>query len=217
MQAGTRRNNNDVADNFDSPSEVIFYEKNRSVSHIDFHLDEAIGDARFYRPIYQRMLDLSPEDSVSIYIDSPGGVLQGCQRILQAMDNTEADVEVIITGLAGSAASIIALSAEKLIVTEESVIFIHSASMGSMGKMQELIAGITFEKEHAENLMKKAYEGFLTDDEIEQVFIGRDFYFDSKEIIRRLEIREELRNKPAGKPVRRTRKAKVQSDGKVAV
>jgi hypothetical protein len=43
--------------------------------------------------------------------------------------------------------------------------------------------------------MHSVYKDFLTDKELEEVIMGKEMWFDSEEIVRRLELRAQLQEK----------------------
>lgn len=186
------KKNNNLDEDYGLVESFSFYEDTLSISKLSVYLDEKIQDARYYRHLYHRMLQLGEDDIVHIYLNTPGGNLQGASLIMQAMDQTDAKVVCIITGECMSAGTLIALKASSLIVTEDAYMMFHTASTGSFGKLQELSSGINFDKQRIEEMMKDAYTNFLTDKEIEELFIGKDFHLDYKEITRRLENRQKI-------------------------
>jgi hypothetical protein len=69
---------------------------------------------------------------------------------------------------------------------------VHSAFGGSAGILNNLANHSNFIDQQVRSLMKDTYAGFLTDEELEQVYLGREFWFNAEEIITRLERRFEL-------------------------
>lgn len=204
-----RGNNNTDLDLLDL-REIQFYEQTQTRIKLDVYLDEYIESSRYYRPLFQKMINLTEDDQVMIVLNTYGGNLDGCMTIVQAIQQTDAHVQTIISGHAASAGSIIALMSPNLAVTEQGTMFIHSASTGTAGKLNEISTDVNFNKPHIERIMRDAYEGFLTEQEISELFIGRDFYFNAKQIEERLELRniynQEKNNPKVDIPKKRSRK-----------
>mgnify|MGYP000969542371 FL=1 len=68
---------------------------------------------------------------------------------------------------------------------------IHTASMRYGGKQNNFHQYSEFVNKTNEKLMKKYYEGFLTEEEIQQALEGKDFWFDAQEVVERLQKRGE--------------------------
>lgn len=70
---------------------------------------------------------------VNIYLNSPGGDLYAGHAIHGMLRRHPAEVVVYVEGLAASAASIIAVGADRLMVAPNSTFMIHSAMAGMLG------------------------------------------------------------------------------------
>jgi ATP-dependent Clp protease protease subunit len=167
----------------------------RILHSVDAYLDQEISDLKNYRNLLQFMHNMEPDDEMRIWIDSPGGYLQTARAIIEAMSSTEGQVTCIISGSADSAASLIALCSPNLLVSENATMMIHNASVGFEGKHGDIEAFVDFNRSMIRNLMKKVYRYFLTEEEISNVLMGKDYYFNYDDIIARLERRAELLQK----------------------
>ncbi len=170
---------------------VRLFNKPRVVNEVDAYLDGPILQPSYYRDLLHYMRMMEEGDQLRIWINCEGGHVDSMLDIVDAMQNCEGDVKVIVTGRAYSAASVIALCAPQLIVGENANFMLHNASWGAGGKMGEIVSKVEFTKSQIEKIMRKAYKWFLTDEELELLLIGKDFWFDSDEVTRRLEIRSE--------------------------
>jgi ATP-dependent protease ClpP protease subunit len=110
-------------------------------------------------------------------------------QLIDAMHSTNGDITVVVTGMAGSAAGMVALHAPSLVITPSSQFLAHNASTGTGGKLGEVVSSVEFSKKYIDKLIKDTYSGFMTEEEIKDMQKGVDFYFDSDEIIQRLEAR----------------------------
>lgn len=158
-------------------------------------LDEPIKEVKYYRNILNAIESLGQDDAVLIKIDSPGGYLGSAMQIINAIQQTDAQVHVQIDGMAASAASLIALAAPSVSVAPYSSMMVHSASFGSAGIQSNVVTHSAFVDNQVKQIMKDIYSDFLTDKEFAEVMLGAELWFSSDEIIERLEKRAELQEK----------------------
>ena len=168
-----------------------------------------IGAAEDYIELCNLLRDASPNDEVVIYINSGGGSVDTGNQIINAIKDSNALVRGYIESNCGSMATMIFLACHAWSVTENSEFFIHTSSGGFFGKEPEMYKHMEFMRKQTHKMVRKRYTGFLTDAEIEKVLEGTDFYFDSEEILERLEgyvaHRRSLVEEEEPKPVAKTK------------
>lgn len=169
----------------------LFYRRSTNTK-FTYYIDSYIGAPSQYRPLLQCMENMQEGDKLDIFIQSGGGRLDSSMAIINAMHSTEGDVTVISNGMTASAAGIILLSAPELVISPVSQFMCHQASLGSGGKLGEVDSHIQFSKKYITKLMDESYYGFLTPEEIQEMKKGVDYYFESDEILERLERRSKI-------------------------
>lgn len=174
-----------------------YFESTKVNRCIKVPLDENIREAKYYRTVLQGIESLGEGDVVLLNINSYGGHLDGAIAIINAIENTDAEVHASIEGVAASAASLIALAAPSISVSPYATMMVHSATFGAFGKQSDVISHASFVDKQVRNLMGSVYKDFLSDKELEEVIMGKELWFDAEEIVRRLEIRGELQEKKA--------------------
>ena len=173
-----------------SPKTLRMFHQSFEVNEVDVYLDEPIGPIPYYRELIHYMHNMQEHDRLNLWIDTPGGNLDTTLALTSAMHSSDGEITVFVTGQASSAGSIIALSAPSLVLGENARFFIHSASYGTgFAKQGDIEAHVEYSKGMLRDIMTKAYKGFLTDAEIELLFIGKDYYFTLDESSERLEKR----------------------------
>jgi ATP-dependent protease ClpP protease subunit len=180
-----------------NPQYLPYFESTKTNRCIKIPLDENIREAKYYRTVLQGIESLGEGDVVLMKINSYGGQLDGAIAIINAIDNTEADVHAEIDGVAASAASLIALAAPSISVSPYATMMVHSATFGAFGKQSDVISHASFVDKQVRVLMHSVYRDFLTDKELEEVIMGKEMWFDAEEIVRRLEIRSQMQEKRA--------------------
>ena len=164
-------------------------------AQFDFHLDDAIGSKSEFRQLLQILYNASEDDVVRLFLSGPGGNLETLLAIINAINCTDAKVIGILTAQAASAHTILALAVPQLQVCPRGRFMIHSASTGTYGKLQEAVSSLESDIKICHNLFEEFYLGFLSEEEMRDLFIGKDFYFDAEEIMQRLKRRETYHKK----------------------
>ena len=172
-----------------------YFESTQTSRCIKAYLDEGIKEAKYYRNWIQSVESLSEGDLVYLSVNSYGGYLDGAIAIINAMRSTDANVHVCIDGVAASAASLIALAAPSVSVSEYASMMIHAATFGAFGKQSDVISHASFVDKQVKGLMQDIYKDFLTEDEFKEVIVGREIWLDSSDIVQRLERRNEIQQK----------------------
>ena len=168
------------------------YRKVQSSNCIDYYLDDTIEDVSEYRDILHALRNANQNDIVRIFVDTPGGYLDTALAFIDAFENTEAELVIVVTGKAYSAGSLIALAGLKygqLAVGNRARFMLHSGKFGSSGSESEVEANTKNTLSLARDLKKEFYTGFLTTEEMKLLDVGQDYYFDTKESIKRIENR----------------------------
>ena len=81
-------------------------------------------------------------DHIEVHINSPGGDAFDGIAIYNQLKNHPATITVYVDGLAASAASIIAMAADELIMNTGSMLMIHEASILTWGTKKEIKAAL---------------------------------------------------------------------------
>lgn len=168
------------------------FRKTFTVNSFDYYIDDDVGPVDGYRDLIHTLHSASATDSIRVWVDTNGGHLDTALAIMDAFENTEADVTVIVTGRAYSAGSLIALAGMKfgqLVLGNRARFMIHSGSFGSGGNESEVEEHVKATLELIRNIKKEFYTGFLTDEEMKLLDIGKNYYFDAKEAGKRIKQR----------------------------
>lgn len=174
-----------------------------------FFLDKNIDSPEEYRDVVQVLLSSQEGEIVEFVISSIGGCLESAMNIVSAIRESNATVRAIVTGSCHSAASVIALACDEVVVFDYANMLCHSATFGSFGKTTEITSHVKFLEKYLEDLATDIYSGFMTEDEIKQMVDGKDFWFSADQIRERLEKRSLEQEKQHKKAIRELkRKAK---------
>ena len=154
-------------------------------------IDEAIGEASYYRNVVQMLLQASEDDVVILHINSPGGLLSGAQTIIEALKATEAHTVALLVGSCSSAASLISMHCMDVVVTDSAESLIHPPRGGAVGKVTDVHSGSQHFLKISNRMFKDAYAGFLTDDELREIIAGREMFLDADDLRQRYQARQD--------------------------
>ena len=159
--------------------------------HVTVHLNQPFMQPEYYDNVVDALRLAGPEDVFEFLCNTPGGRFDGLISLLDAIECTDALVIANITGGCSSAGSLFALKCDQIRVGAYAEMLCHSARYGFAGKSSDNVSHVMHTAKVTERLMKEAYEGFLSESEIQEVISGKELYLDSEQIMERLEKREE--------------------------
>lgn len=81
-------------------------------------------------------------NEINLQISSPGGSVDDAFAMFDLIKGSKAHVTANLSGIVASAATVIALSADKVIMSENSLFMIHNASVGLQGNKEEMAEAI---------------------------------------------------------------------------
>lgn len=182
----TKANLNCEEGNFRSFSPIGYEVQNEPP--LVLYIYDAIGPEVEYVE-FVHALRYAPEGQpITIHINSPGGNLNSCLSIVNAIEASQADITTVVDGEAASAAAMIWLSGHmKLIASKHTCVMLHGASVGFMpSKTSEIATSTKATDRIVEALLDDLTEGFLTDEERSDIRKGVDVYLTGADIIERL-------------------------------
>ncbi len=182
---------------FPFQQQAKWYEQQESqtFSRVKLILNEDIKEPSFYNEVLDRIDRLTENDYLVVEIDTNGGNIDGAIAIMDAIENTQAEVIGVIKNKAYSAGSAIALTCPNLNISPNTRMMIHSFTAGYFGKDNELEANFEFNQKYLHNFMGNTYKYFLTEKEISELFAGKDIWLDADQVLERLEKKNVLLQK----------------------
>lgn len=160
----------------------------------DYYLTGAIGPSEDYLDLCNILRSATSQDEVVIRINCPGGSVNTGNMIINAINESDANVIGFIESECGSMATFIFLACHTWGVSEAAEFFAHTCSYGNWGKEHECFAQAEFLRRQQHKMTRKRYANFLVEDEIERLLLGQDVYLDADEIMQRLEIYAQARD-----------------------
>jgi ATP-dependent Clp protease protease subunit len=164
----------------------------RPVSNLySFYLFE-VGSPESYADWFETMRQAGEHDLVKIHINSPGGNLNTTIQLMRCMAECQATVVASVEGECMSAATMVLMQADMAEISDHSMFMFHNYSGGAIGKGGEIFDKVSFEKPWIEGIMRDCYEHFLSDEEIEKMLDGKDYWMDSEEVTERLQAKAKI-------------------------
>lgn len=163
---------------------------NITLTHNNYriYLNHSIESNMYYIKLFNILRDSKPTDTVEIIINNFGGYLSTAVQIVNAIRSCKAPVKTILCGMGCSAGSIIFMAGKYKEVDEHVNFMVHYYSGNSYGKGNEIESRTEFSKKFIHDFYRDVYKDVLTKDELKRVFAGEDFWFDSKELKKRLKL-----------------------------
>jgi len=161
----------------------------------EFYLSGEITEPEDYIEWLDVIRSAGEQDTVKIYINSPGGNVDTAIQFMQVLKGTSAYVICSVEGACMSAATMIFLSADELEICDHALFMFHNYAGGAFGKGGEIYDQIQFERAWSRKLLESVYHHFLSPTEITQMLDNKDIWLDSDEVRGRIKaIQEKLIN-----------------------
>lgn len=177
---------------------------------LDFYLNSTIGSPEDYAEWNQILRSSGEQDVVYLHINCYGGQALTAVQLMRAISESRATVVASVEGACMSAATFLFLMADVCEISDHSIFMFHNFSGGTIGKGNEMMAQVHHNDKWARGLMESIYKDFFTQDEIDSILEGKDYWLSPDEVTERLTKRNDLleaNSKDVPKPTKRKKKA----------
>ena len=158
-------------------------------NHHTAYLTEQFAEPSLYNKLCYKLVSANEYDKFTIVLNSTGGILDSAFMVADFIKNSQATINCKVVGTVASAATIVALSCDDLVVSNNLAFMIHNYSTGMQGKGHELKAFQKFTDQELNKTFKEFYLGFLSEEEINDVIEGKDIWLNSEEVKERWDKR----------------------------
>lgn len=205
-----KRNAEDDEDFVGSDKHLGYYTIPSTAKCLRIPIDEGVKNAYYYRQVAAAIADCGPNDQVEFEIASPGGLLEGLVALLTSLAKTEATSVAHINGECHSAASILALNCDVVMVSPFATMLVHFVQFGASGKSTDVRSQVDHIHSTSEALFRDTYKYFLTEEEMQLCINGLELWLSSEDIRKRLQRKFKLMKEDAeNKSKPKTRKARA--------
>lgn len=168
----------------DDQFEVSVYTKSSNIFSV--YLDNEITDMQDFRGAVQVMSMAGPEDTVNVYLNTPGGSVFGAMGFLHAANDCQAEIVYHASGSIASAGAIILSSADNFSIDTHAEVMYHTASGGTYGTLTQSEKQAAFRKKNIRAFVDFHCAGILTRAELEAMHDNNvEYYFTSEEFVER--------------------------------
>lgn len=147
------------------------------------------NDPRNYLSYFKVLEEAHEEDDIIFYFDSPGGRIDTLNLFLNALRRCKSKHILARVNYAASAAALLALYCDNIEFNINATLMLHTYRGLFYGKGQEIESDYFHNKKNYESMLRYICKKILTDEEIEQMLNGKDFYFDGEEAVKRMKAR----------------------------
>ena len=174
---------------------------------LDFYLNSTIGSPEEYAEWNQILRSSGEQDVVYLHINCYGGQALTAVQLMRAISESRATVVASVEGACMSAATFLFLMADVCEISDHSIFMFHNFSGGTIGKGNEMMAQVHHNDKWARELMESIYKDFFTQDEINSILEGKDYWLSPDEVTERLTKRNDKLEKQAKAAVIEANKA----------
>ncbi|MGZ5485210.1 MAG: Clp protease ClpP [Nitrososphaeraceae archaeon] len=178
------------------------YEQTFQFQHVHYYITSEIGEPDGYVDMIYRIQMADPNDTIYIHLNTPGGQLDTGVQLINAMQNSQANIITILEGSAYSLGTLIFLAGDQMIVNNNCMMMFHNFRGGIVGKGNEISLQLDATVKWFTELAKQIYIPFLSEDEFSRILKGEDLWMNSEE------VRERLKSVAAATKARNKKKSK---------
>lgn len=160
----------------------------------NIYIYDSILNAEQFIPAIEAFMLATSDDVVIVHLCTPGGDTQATDTFIHAMRCTDAEVMFVATGGVFSAGTIILMEAnpEAVSFSEGFHAMLHNGFVGFGDKYSDWAAAAAFNKSCIEKNLRTAYKDFLTEQELDRLIAGHDYWMGADEFKARLERKNSL-------------------------
>ena len=151
---------------------------------------EDISSPFDYNELCYALETATADDTIRLYINTPGGVIDSATMIVDAIKNTPATVIGYLSGGVFSAGTMISLNCDDLVIAPHCSFMVHTFSTNISGKGSDIASFTKHADKGIKTLVTETYSGFLTKAEMTKVLKGEELWFDAEETRTRWETRK---------------------------
>jgi ATP-dependent protease ClpP protease subunit len=172
---------------------------------LDFYLNSTIGSPEDYAEWNQILRSSGEQDVVYLHINCYGGQALTAVQLMRAISESRATVVASVEGSCMSAATFLFLMADVCEISDHSIFMFHNFSGGTIGKGNEMMAQVHHNDKWARGLMESIYKDFFTQEEIDSILEGKDYWLSPDEVTERLQKRNDILEKGLKKAATETK------------
>jgi len=182
----------------------------KNITHA--YLTETIDEPSYYNELCYLLENSVPSETVYLHLNTPGGMIDSAFMLIDAIKSAQARVIGKLSGNVCSAGTLITMTCDEIEVADHTAFMVHNYSGGVSGKGHEMKSRQEFIDESLNAAFRSFYSGFLTENEMDEIIDGKDYWMAKDEVMERWAARKAFL---AGKPLPRITDSAVDEDSTV--
>lgn len=163
-----------------------FYQQKILARNLHYYISGPIEDPSKYTEMVHQIRTAGPNDVINIHLNTPGGLISTGVQLISAMRASQGHIVTHLEGEACSMGALLFLTADEMVVYDDSLLMFHNYSGGAWGKGHEITASVDASNRWFTKLARTVCVPFLTEAELDRIFDGADFWMLSDEVEDRL-------------------------------
>lgn len=191
-----------------------FFQQKMTARNLHYYISGPIEDPSKYTEMVHQIRTAGTNDVINIHLNTPGGLISTGVQLISAMRACQGHIVTHLEGEACSMGALLFLTADEMVVYDDSLLMFHNYSGGAWGKGHEITASVDASNRWYAKLANTVCVPFLTEDELERIFKGEDFWMLSDEVEERLKkmakkLADDIKKTPTKKVVKKVAKKKA--------
>lgn len=187
----------------------MMYESANVARNIDIYISDEFAEPLLYCEMIHVIRTASPNDTISIHLNTPGGRLDTGVQLISAIRSSEARIVTILDGVAHSMGALLFLCGHEMIIHDHAQLMFHTYSGGVFGKGSDIRGQTDATEDWFRIIANDICHPFMSKREIQRMLKGEDFWFQTEQIEQRLEKMGEILMKQAKAQVEEMENAEV--------
>ena len=181
---GKEREDEETPEDKDRP--YHFYQQKMLARQLHYYLSGPIEEPSKYTEMIHQIRSATPNDIINIHLNTPGGQVATGVQLISAIRASQGHIVTHLEGEACSMGALLFLTADEMVVYDDSILMFHNYSGGAYGKGHEIISTIDATNRWYTKLIRTVCTPFLTEEELDKLFNGADLWMLSDEVEDRL-------------------------------
>lgn len=150
------------------------------------YITSSLEEPLEYNEAHYALTTAKDYETVNIYINCPGGVVDTAFYLFNAIKDCKAKTIAHLSGTVASGGTIITMACDELCITSFTQFMIHNYSAhGISGKGHEIKDYVKFNDLELNKAFTEIYGTFLSEKEIQEIIDGKDYWLNKEQVLSR--------------------------------
>jgi ATP-dependent protease ClpP protease subunit len=163
-----------------------FYKQKMATNQFHYYISGPIEEPSRYTEMIHQIRTAGQNDVVHVHLNTPGGLVSTGVQIISAMRASNGHIVTHLEGEACSMGALLFLTADEMVVYDDSLLMFHNYSGWAHGKGHEITASVDATNKWYSKLARTVCTPFLSEAELDKIFDGADLWMLSNEVEDRL-------------------------------